>query len=475
MIEYTPQRDAERSGRDFHTDQEAIAASRAPTLDVIVMPLRLQLLLMLMVLQCLASRAPAQAAPHPAEPMLSPTELRADLQQLRILLEKKHPAPYRYTSRERMHHWFDSVHTALSAPMSARAFLAGITTLYPMLGDGHTMFLPADDGLQHRYLPMEVLLQGDSLFVRCDGPPPSGVHAGDHVLSINGTAARDVVRMLMQRQIRDGHNTTYPAWILDRWWRPYFRFAFGEPASFEVRLRSPDGDERSVLLPALPMDSIGPLWRACLPEHPAAIELSWPDSGIAMLRVPSFDEDLLTNSTGSAAEQLRMAFEHIRARQVQHVVLDLRGNQGGDPALAKLLLAHLLSKPFTLVADGPASGTTRPVAMPFTGKLCTLMDGGCFSATGMVLAQLELHQRGMLMGEEAGGNRTVLSGSARTKVLKHSRIACTVPRTTWQLVHRPDDGHGVRPTHPVVSTVADRISNYDAVMSTALHAMRAAH
>ena len=474
MIEYTPRHNAVRRGRDFRAYIETITASRAPTLDEMAMPLRLPLLLTTLLLLGPASNAIAQAPQQVAEPTLTPTELRADLQKLRTLLEKEHPALNRYTSRERMDQWFDSAYSSLNAPMSARAFLAHITTLYPLLGDGHTMFLPDDDGLQHRYLPIEVLLQGGSLFVRCDGPAASGVRAGDRILSINGTGARDVVHTLMQRQVRDGHNNTYPAWILDRWFRSYFRFAFGEPASFNVRLRSSDGDERTAHLPALPMDSIGPQWSTCVPEDPASIELSWPDSTTAVLRIPSFEDDVLTNSNSKAADQLRMAFDRIRARQVDQLVLDLRGNQGGDPALAKVLLAHLLTVPFTLVADGPASGTTRPVVSPYTGKLCTLMDGGCFSATGMVLAQLELHGRGMLMGEEAGGNRTVLSGSARTKVLKHSRIACTISRSTWQLAQRPDDGHGVRPTHPVTSTVTDRISNRDAVMSMALRAVRAA-
>lgn len=423
----------------------------------------------------LASRAPAQTVPQVAEPILSPAELRADLQQLRTLLEKKHPEPYRYTSRERMDQWFDSLSSTLSAPMSARAFLARITTLYPLLGDGHTMFLPADDDVQHRYLPIEVLLHDDSLLVRCDGPAAIGVRSGDRILAINGTEARDVVRALMQRQIRDGRNTTYPAWILDHWFRSYFRFAFGEPASFDIRLRTSDGDERSLRLPALPMDSIRLQWRTCVVEASEAIELSFPDSGIAVLKIPSFEAATLAKVNGTAAHQLRAAFERIRARQVEHLVLDLRGNQGGDPALAKLLLAHLLTEPFTLVAEGPSSGTTRPVALPYTGKLYTLMDGGCFSATGMVLAQLELHGRGLLIGEEAGGDRTVLSGSARTNVLKHTRIACTVSRKTWRLVHRPDDGHGVLPTHPVNISAEDRISGQDAPMNAAMRSIRCGH
>jgi hypothetical protein len=102
------------------------------------------------------------------------------------------------------------------------------------------------------------------------------------------------------------------------------------------------------------------------------------------------------------------------------------------------------------------------------------MDGGCFSATGMVLAQLELHKRGALIGEEAGGERTVLSGSARTTVLRHSRISCTVSRRRWQLVEREHDGHGVVPTHPVHVSTADLIQGTDAVLLAAMELIRSA-
>ncbi|MEO8067652.1 MAG: hypothetical protein ABI599_08180 [Flavobacteriales bacterium] len=114
--------------------------------------------------------------------MIAVRDLRSDLGQLRALIERRHPAPYRYTSKERMDRWFDSVRTAIAEPMNARAFLATITTLYPLLGDGHTMFLPGADASTHSYLPVEVMLLRDSLFVRCDGPAGSGVVAGERIL-----------------------------------------------------------------------------------------------------------------------------------------------------------------------------------------------------------------------------------------------------------------------------------------------------
>ncbi|MCB0814198.1 MAG: hypothetical protein KDB87_13705, partial [Flavobacteriales bacterium] len=118
------------------------------------------------------------------------------------------------------------------------------------------------------------------------------------------------------------------------------------------------------------------------------------------------------------------------------------------------------------VAKGPFARTTKPRRPTYSGKLCTLMDGGSFSATAMVLAQLELHARGALIGEESGGNRTVISGSARTMHLPHTRIACTISRKDWWLVEREVDGRGVMPTHPVASAL-----DHDAALVRALHVL----
>ena len=164
---------------------------------------------------------------------------------------------------------------------------------------------------------------------------------------------------------------------------------------------------------------------------------------VAVMRIPSFAKGHLRPA------EIDAAFDTLRTHNVRRLVLDLRGDQGGEPRSAKRLLAHLLDRPFRLVRKGPHHGRVSPLSNRYTGALCTLMDGGSFSVTAMVLAQLEAHQRGPLIGSESGGCRTVISGSGRTMVLPNTRIACTISRKDWWLVDAAVDGFGVRPTHPI--------------------------
>lgn len=75
----------------------------------------------------------------------------------------------------------------------------------------------------------------------------------------------------------------------------------------------------------------------------------------------------------------------------------------------------------------------------------------------------------MFIGEEAGGNRTVLSGSPKNFQLPNTHIACSVSTRLWRLVDRPNDGHGVMPTILVQPDIQDVISGRDLVLERALN------
>lgn len=412
------------------------------------------------------SLAPAHA--QSSAPLFDPVALRADLAFLEQRLLRSHPAPLMYCDREALMRCFDSLRTSIQGPMSGMHFLAHISNLYPMLGDGHTMFLPSDDPGPKRYLPLDVACIGERLFVRRNGSADRRIAPGMEIRSINGVPAIAVLDTLLMRQVRDGRNSTYPRWILNQWFRPYYRFSFGEPEHFDLLLRGPQGDLRTTV-DALAADSIAANCERNgqrAPNEPVFGVRYLPDDSAAILTIPSFERGGVTSAMIDAA------FIEMRDRHVQQLILDLRGNQGGEPKSAKRLLAHLLNAPFELVHKGPASGRTKPRPDAFTGKLVVLMDGGCFSVTGMVLSCLERQARPTFIGEEAGGNRTLLAGSPRHVRLPNTRINCYISTRIWQLADRPNDGHGVMPTVAVSPTIEDIIHDRDPVMEAALHVLR---
>lgn len=394
--------------------------------------------------------------------------LRADLDHLHQRLLRMHPAPDMYAGREALERGFDSLHMAIKAPMDAHRFLAHISALHPLLGDGHTMFLPADDATPALHLPLDVVYANGRLHVLRNGTTDHRILPGAEILSVNGVPAQAVMDTLMRRQIRDGRNNTYPRWILNKWFRPYYRQSFGQPSRFELVLRAVEG-ELHVTVDALASDSIHANFdRSGRPDREAATFGSHfePRDSIAVLTVPSFEKGNLSY------RMIDAAFDSIRKWNARALVLDLRDDQGGEPGYAKRLLAHLLDRPFELVHDGPASGEVRPVRDPFRGPVVVLMNGGSFSATGMVLSCLQRHNRATFIGEESGGNRTVLAGSPKHVLLPNTRLNCYISTRVWQLCERPNDGHGVIPDIEVHPTIDDLVNGRDVPFEEALRHAR---
>jgi Peptidase family S41 len=409
----------------------------------------------------------------------SPAALQRDLDFLEAKLRGSHPDLNMYTAEDRIDHCFDSLRSHLEDLRTDLQLVSAAAALYPLLGDGHTMFLPgpltASRGTSAGYLPFDPVQVEGHLYVRRNGTSDGRLVPGAEVLAINGVPAAAILDTLMRRQVRDGHNTTFPAWILNNWFKEYYRLSFGEPARFSVDLGSASG-RMTVIVPALPKDSIRANIARNHPDVGAENEVKpllriAADAHHAVLTIPTFDDLRDPGAPKRSGRALiHDAFGALRARKVQRIVLDLRGNQGGEPALAKLLLSYLLDEPFQLVWKGPASGTSRPQRDPFAGKLIVLMDGGSFSVTGMVLSCLERHGRATFIGEEAGGNRTIIAGSPKHLRLPNTGMDCYISTRLWRMVDRPNDGHGVMPTIPVSPTIDDIIDGRDPVMEAALKA-----
>lgn len=393
--------------------------------------------------------------------------LLGDFDHLVRKLRVMHPALWMYSTPQRFDACVDSLRQSLHRSGNELDLLNAAAALYPLLGDGHTLFLPSPTVAERTkvYLPLQPYWYNGRLFVLANGSNDDGLLPGYEIISINGVPAASIMDTLMRRQVRDGHNLTYPVWILNNWFKEYYRFSFGEPTSFDILIRGPGGEAR-ITAAALPRDSIRANTERREPPHRKGVEptfgLGFADDSVGVLTIPSFERGSFT------VRQLDQVFEDLDARRVQRLIIDVRGNQGGDPKLARRLLAHLLPERFNLVQTGPASGFTRPRPRTFDGEVVVLMDGGSFSVTGMVLACLERNGRAAFVGEEAGGNRTALSGSPKRIVLLNTGLQCYISTRLWLLADGGNNGHGVRPTVAVPPALDDLLDGRDVVMLAAL-------
>lgn len=436
--------------------------------------------IVLFLIPCLSANLPlvAQSAARQPERQFQVAELRADLRWYREALQRKHPNLHVYTPEPAIDAFFDSLDASIRSPMTEREFFNLLTLSFTRVRDGHTHIFPSDATNRYlnesgRFLPVKLVFEEGEMRVAEVYCPDSPLPPGARILSINKQAAGGIWTYMMERQIRDGYNETYPAWILNRWFKNYYAFHFGCPETFEFEYRLPGQTETQVVaMPALSQARIDACRSSKEPGlKTQGISLSIDTAGrTAVLRISDFHSAVLKKQYGQRFKPVISAhFQTIRALGIEHLILDLRDNQGGDLGNGAFLLKHLIDHPFKIVEGygkarrhttsgprrvrkvrGPAEGWQKPVGQPFTGRLYVLVNGGSFSNSGIVSSGLRRHTRCLIIGEETGGNPDLLSAGGRYQRLPNTGLKVLIPKRQFRITGpAPGNGRGLMPDHVV--------------------------
>jgi hypothetical protein len=396
-------------------------------------------------------------------------------------LEKTHPALYRYTTKSSFHAFFDSLDHAIVRPMTEQGFLSLITLLHAKIRDGHTMFLPSEAAMEYdnskgRFLPFSVAFTAGKLYIveNCSGD--STIQQGEEILGINGASTSAVMLQLLSRQIRDGNNQTYPEWIVNHYFAAYYRFAFGQPDQFSLELKNTSGELHKKQVMALTKDSIkffrqtryAYRYRQTNQGQGIILEENKHNT-TAILTIKSFDPDLLQSFYKQDYKHVMDSiFMLLNRNQTMNLILDLRDNQGGDFEPGRYLLSYLFIHPARYLMDGKEAKLIQPKAHHFTGRLFVLINGGSFSSTAIVSANLERDQRAIFIGEETGGNKYIISGNPVEGLLPQTKIRSFISTTTFRIIGGANDGHGILPAYPIYTTIGDILTGNDPSKKLAL-------
>ena len=150
------------------------------------------------------------------------------------------------------------------------------------------------------------------------------------------------------------------------------------------------------------------------------------------------------------------------------LIVDLRGNSGGDPYCANYLLSYLAKKPFKYFDKkyegyGILNQPTTISKNHFSGKLYTLIDGGGFSTTGHLGALLKYHKIGTLVGVETGASYECHDNTKIVK-LENTGLQLYIPTQTYTVaVKGMSMGKAIIPDIPVKIKVSDLLKKEDSI------------
>ena len=477
-----------------------------------------QLFCFLLLLFCVRA-VQAQEPDRPAE-MHSPEALKTDLLLLREQLEAIHTGLYAYTDKAAMDRSFDSLYASIEEPMSSITFYRMLSVLHAKIKNGHTALLPAasyDAALQKALprLPLSVYWHEGKLYVTEDNATEQTITEGSQILQINGEDAGQVMDLLVSRWTRDGNNRSKPERDVCDNFAFFYAYFIGIPAVYEVEVLSPAGTKSTQRIAALPKPDIlqnQQVRYGSDSTKTAEKALSFAIKGdTALMTIRDFSTAYYKQTGQDYEAFFADAFTRLASKNTRHLILDLRDNTGGNAAPVATLLSYLVKESFTCykailsksktvpkprhyqnkiafwnlsswtwmrkTADGYrytrgeyGLKPTQPSAPTYGGKVYVLINANSFSATGELASLLQDKGIGTFIGEEAGGNASQnTSGYTPVLVLPNTRLRMLIPTQRFILdVHRPNEGHGVRPDHEVKPEIEDLLQGRDVVMDFTL-------
>ena len=457
---------------------------------------------------------------------LTPAQALEDFDVLRRALEETHSGLYRYSAKPDLDRRFDALRARLERPVDRHAFIGVVSEMLADIRCGHTR-LEYDDSTnaalaRARQFPLGLAIEGSRLTVISnDTPDDATIRPGMEVLRIDGRSAPDVLGLLLPKLPGDGFIEPGKRVQLGRRFGQYYWLLVDQSAEFVITARDAEGPVVTTRLAGVvgaerARNSSGNPVNAPMLANAARLEGSRENvalrfvggRSIAHLRVRAF--------AGAAyPDQIETAFRTLRDSGTTALILDLRGNGGGDDLYGALLVSQFTDRPFRYfdrihlttirpsfatwrpstfdelrdgtVAD-PAGGylvTARlhegvserpPSRLPFLGRVIVLLDGGTFSTAADVTAVLHNMGRATFVGEESGGGYYGnTSGLNALIVLRHSRLRLRIPMYGyWNAVSAGEQGRGTRPDHAVERRTADVLRGVDAQWERALALARLA-
>ncbi len=467
------------------------------------------------------NQAAAQAAPpiaYDTAARYPVPQLRADLAYVRRALEEAHPALYWYTPQDSLDQAFAQAEAALTHPMAEPEYWRLLQALVVRVRCGHTRVQHSAAyrawfrRQPHAYLPFLVTVRHDRLFITQNLSTEPALRPGTELMAIDGHPTAEVLPRLRSLLAGDGYGTRFADHTLEVGFFDEYYWNF-YPARPVYPLLVADSTGRQQLLTPQPRPAAAKKPAPPAPTSTAAEELArrlakrcavrYPAElpGTAVLRIAEFNYDELEDYRKFHAE----LFAELKRRRIRRLVLDLRGNGGGNLEIAADLLKYLLKKDFYLTrsalapvglpsfmqaadSTGPAYFAAREVRqLPggqwakvsssnglqhpyrghyFRGQVVVLVDEGSFSATSNLAASLRAQRRVVVLGQETGGGEAGCSGGTISELeLPATHLVLSLPhfRMLSDCRH-PLPGRGVRPDVEVVPTPRQLATYQDALL-----------
>lgn len=410
---------------------------------------------------------------EPAERIFSVEEIREDFNQLRRTIEQTHPALYSFTDKKEFDRFFGEQFNRIDKPMTVESIYPIFAAVSAKIGCGHSVvMMPSGywESLDGNMFPLQLKFIGNKVYVTGTFSKQDSLRIGSTIHSINGKSITGIADEMKSLISADAYSDTYRNFRLGIRFSYLFALLYGHPESFAIRY-IPIGDSTSIERIVNPV-SVQNLQLETGHYEPE-IEIM-QEQHVAILTIPGF---AFYGNRDFFCSFIDDAFTRIEQEKIVKLILDVRGNTGGDPFCATHLFSYLENEPVPYFSRpyGEYFKLAQPIPLHpnhFEGELITLIDGGIFSTAGHFAALLKHYNIGTLIGEETGATYTCNDGS-RSYQLRNTRVQGRIASKTFAVaVHDLPADKGIAPDQYVTPTREDINKGKDTVLEYALNRMK---
>lgn len=291
----------------------------------------------------------------------TPEQIKKDIAILKEYLTFIHPSLYTFQSEAD----FEQALQTLESKLLAQPNLAGaykhISRFAATIQCSHTFTNPWNQNKRVKraffYTPDKIPFTftplGNRLFVDRNASEEPALKAGLEILSINGISTQALLAELSTYIAADGKNDAKRIERLTvngvekfSLFDIFFPLVFGSTDTFQLQLKDHStGQEQEVNVKAISKTKRDQLLKERYPDFGNSFadlwQLDYPDAKTAYLKAGSF---AVFNTDFDWKGFIDESMEEIIERDIERVILDIRGNEGGEGKVALYLLSYFTDK-----------------------------------------------------------------------------------------------------------------------------------
>ena len=408
-------------------------------------------------------------------------QVKKDIDYAKVYMEDVHPDLYAEIDEDKLDNIIDSIKKTLPQSLAEVEAYQVLSTIFSNINDAHTMlslnnYLRRGAIFFRKVPPYRLRVINDKIFVLKNYSKRKKIPVGSQIIEINNKTASECLIELSQLVSHETKNNLQANLQLPMIWGMWNNFE-----NFTLTYKTPEGKIETIVSSSGLFSNISFLWDFTgffLKNY--SFEILNDDVGY--INIKAF------NNLDKCKNFFTSTFGEIRKENINNIIIDLRGNQGGNEEVSLELMQYLspvdfrsfdtikvkisrerinrlsidttIYTPGSLVLEKNSMTPLRNNDLHYNGKCYLLTSGYTFSCALDFAAMFRCYNIGEIVGTETGG-KTVSFGAPRNFILPETGLEMKVSQKRFFNVCGEESKRGLIPDHKVENSIQDDINGID--------------